>query len=167
MKKHKILIVDDEVNILKSLHRIFKNDYEIFEAGSAEEGLKILKREKVSLVISDQKMSGMNGLEFLEKAVKMYPDIIPIIITGHAQLNDAIRAINCGCVHKFILKPWNVEELKLAVKIALEKYNLIMKNRKLSEQLKKTMKTLSEFEKQYPGIIKRPMDGISEFDQDG
>ena len=162
MKKHPILLVDDEVNVLKSLTRIFQDDYEVFTALNAKEGLKILEEKKISLVISDQKMSGLNGLEFLEIAVKKYPDIIPIILTGHAELNDTIRAINYGCVYKFIIKPWNVSDLKLTVKRALEQYNLILKNRELTTKLKDTVKILSELQQKYPGIIKRPKDGIQD-----
>ncbi|MFC1563171.1 response regulator, partial [candidate division KSB1 bacterium] len=100
-------------------------------------GLKILEREKIDLIISDQKMPWMSGIEFLEETVKNYPDVIRIILTGQAELNDAIRAVNSGCLYKFIQKPWNNEDLKITVRRALEQYCLIIKNRDLTMELKK------------------------------
>lgn len=163
MQKQSILIVDDEVNILKTLRRVLKDDkYVIFTAQSAEEGLKLLEKEKIDLIISDQKMPGMEGLEFLEKTIENYPDIIRIILSGHADVHDAIRAINNGCVYKFIVKPWNNEELKITVKRALEQRELVMRNRFLTMELKVRDKVFEEIEKSYPGIIKKFIDGIYE-----
>ncbi len=163
MKEHSILIVDDEKNILNALRRLLNEEgYQIYTALSGEGGLEILKREKIDLIISDQKMPGMEGLEFLEKTVDNYPDVIRIILTGHAELNDAIRAINEGCVYKFIMKPWNDEELKITIRRALEQYDLIMQNRDLTMELKRRDKLLNELEKKYPGITKRPRDGVFE-----
>jgi len=163
MNGYRILIVDDEINILSALRRLFSSEgYTLFTAQSAEEGLEVLAREKIDLIISDQKMPGMNGLEFLEKTVEPYPDIIRIILTGHAELDDTIRAINTGCIYKFILKPWNNEDLKITVRRAIEQYNLILQNRDLTMELKKRDKVLEELEKQYPGITQRPRNGIFE-----
>ena len=156
-----ILIVDDDKGILNSLRRLFVDEiYVLYTAQSGEEGLEILVREKIDLIISDQKMPGMNGLEFLEKTIEKYPDMIRIILTGHAELNDAIRAVNSGCVYKFIQKPWNNDDLKITVRRALEQYDLIMKNRDLTMELKKMDKILDDLEKKYPGITKRPKNGI-------
>jgi DNA-binding NtrC family response regulator len=156
-----ILIVDDDKCILNSLKRLFVDEkYVLYTAQSGEEGLEILAREKIDLIISDQKMPVMNGLEFLEKTVEKYPDVIRIILTGYAELSDAIRAVNSGCIYKFIQKPWNNDDLKITVRRALEQYDLIMKNRDLTMELKKMDKILDDLEKEYPGITKRPEDGI-------
>ena len=161
MSRFSILIVDDEVNVLRTLKRIFSGEeYEIFTAQSAEEGLKLLENENIDLIISDQKMPGMNGLEFLEKTINTSPDVLRIILTGYAELNDAIRAINKGCIYKFIIKPWNNEELKITVKRALEQRELVIQNRYLIMELKKRDILLNELEKKYPGIVLRPQDGI-------
>jgi len=167
MKNHTILIVDDEKNVLKALKREFDEErYLVYTAQSGEEGLQILKKVKVDLIISDHKMPGMSGLEFLEKTVEHYPDVIRIILTGYAELNDAIRAINSGCIYKFIQKPWNNEDLKITVRRALEQYDLIMKNRDLTMELKKRDNIMEELEKKYPGITKRPKNGIYEIKLD-
>jgi len=163
MKNHSILIVDDEINILNALKRGFDSEeYVIYTAQSGEEGLGILEKENIDLIISDQKMPGMNGIEFLERTVEKYPDVIRIILTGYADLDDAIRAINSGCIYKFIQKPWNNEDLKVTVRRALEQLVLIMENRNLTMGLKKMDKMLGDLEKQYPGITKRPKDGVYE-----
>lgn len=163
MNPHNILLVDDDVNILRALRReLIDEGYVVFTSKSAEDGLTILRNEIVHLIISDQKMPGMTGLEFLESIVKNYPDTIRIILTGHAELTDAIRAVNNGCIYKFILKPWNSEELKITIRRALEQYDLLMKNRDLTMELKKRDRILEELEKQTPGITKRPKDGIYE-----
>ena len=163
MNSYNILIVDDEMSVLNSLKRLFKKErYSIFTSHSGEEGLKILEKENIDLIISDQKMPGMSGIEFLEKTVEPYPDVIRIILTGHAELNDAIRAVNSGCVYKFIQKPWNSEDLQITVRRALEQYDLLMKNRDLTMELKKRDKIFDELEKKYPGITKRPENGIYE-----
>ena len=167
MKDQSILIVDDNKNILNTLKRLFVDEgYSIYTAQSGEEGLKVLESEKIDLIISDQKMPGMNGIEFLERTVENYPDVIPIILTGQAELSDAIRAVNNGCVYKFIQKPWNNEDLKITVRRALEQYDLIMKNRDLTTELKNRVRIMEELERKYPGITKRPKDGIYEIKSD-
>jgi len=159
--KYTILLVDDEVNILRVLQRLFADeDYEILTAQSGEEGLRILEHAAVDLIISDQKMPGMSGLEFLEKTVTPYPDVIRIILTGHADLEMALEAINKGFVYKFILKPWNNYDLKITVRRALEQYNLLKDNRDLTNELRKRDAILQQLEKQYPGITKKPKNGI-------
>ena len=111
-------------------------------------------------------MPGMSGIEFLENTVADYPDVIRIILTGFAELSIALRAVNSGCVYKFIQKPWNKDDLKITVKRALKQYDLIMKYRDLTMELKKRDKMLEELEKKHPGITKRPKDGIYEIKSD-
>ena len=143
MKSYSVLIVDDEINILNSLKRLFiKDGYLMYTAQSGEEGLQILAKERIDLIIADRKMPGMSGIEFLEKTKKNYPDVIRIVITGYAELNDIINAINRGYVYNFILKPWHNEQLKIMVRRALEQYDLIIKNKDLTMKLKKRDKIL-------------------------
>lgn len=163
MTLNKLLLVDDDANILRSLSRVFaEEEYSVFTASDGSEALEVMRRVPIDLIISDQKMPGMSGLEFLEKTMDDYPDVIRIILTGHAELNDAIRAINSGSVYKFILKPWNNDDLKVTVKRALEQRNLILQNRELTSELKKRDRILEELEKEHPGITRRPKGGIYE-----
>ncbi len=129
-----ILFVDDEKNILNSLKRLFfDQEYIILLANSAAEGLDIVRNKNVQLIVSDQRMPGMTGLEFLLKVKDLLPEAVTIILTGYADLDAAIKAINEGGVYRFITKPWNDEELKLLVKHALEFYRLRKENKELME----------------------------------
>jgi len=137
--RHKILAVDDEANILSSLRRLLRREnYELLTASSGEEGLKTLKEEgEIQLIISDQRMPGMQGVEFLKKAMGLYPDTIRIILSGYTDVTAITAAINEGHIYQFILKPWNDEELKSIIKRALEQWELQMENRGLMERIKK------------------------------
>jgi len=133
--KYTILCVDDEQHNLDALHRTLRRDYEILTALSGEEGLKILKTHPVSLIISDQRMPAMTGVEFLEKSIELRPDIIRIILTGFTDVEDLIGAINTGRVYRYITKPWDPTDLKVTVKRALESFELTQENRRLFEDI--------------------------------
>jgi len=153
MNQHTILIVDDEEKIVKSLTRILMDDgYTILGALSGEEGLSKLKNHEVELVISDQKMPGMSGLEFLKKVQLDYPHILTIMLTAHGDLETAMEAINEAGVYKFILKPWNEADLRLTIRRALELREVVMERDSLLDQVKKQDATLRELEKKHPGI---------------
>ncbi len=131
---HTLLLVDDEENILNSLKRILRNDgYRIFTATNAKEGLNILKQEPVSLVISDQRMPNMTGSEFLALARETAPDAVRIMLTGYADINAAMDAINQGSVYRFITKPWDDNDLLVTIRYALMQYELVLENRRLTQ----------------------------------
>lgn len=145
---HTILVVDDEKNIISALKRLLRNEnYSILSAGSGAEGLEILKTGTVNLVISDQRMPGMNGTEFLSRVMHHNPDIIRIILSGYTEIDSITEAINKGHIYKFLLKPWNDSSLVLEIRQALDQYDLIETNKKLHntvmEQNKKLM-TINE-----------------------
>jgi len=153
-RKGSILLVDDEANILGSLRRLLRREnYELLTATSAEEGLKILEQREVNLIISDQRMPGMQGVEFLKKAMELCPDTIRIILSGYTDVDTVTAAINEGRVYQFILKPWNDEELKITIKRALEQYELQMENKKLIED--------EETEREFEDIESRSGEGSS------
>lgn len=133
----RILCVDDEPNVLRSLQRIFLDeDYEILTAASGEEGLEILDREQdIQLVISDYRMPGLNGVDFLRQVCEKCPETLRIVLSGYADTAAVVGAINDGQIYKFIPKPWNDEELKRTIGDALEKYVLRKKNARLMEEL--------------------------------
>ena len=103
----RILFVDDEKNILLSLKRLMLDEnYEVFTAGSGEEGLELLRgTEQVGLIVSDQRMPGLSGVDFLEKARELAPDALRIMLTGYADLNATMDAINKGGAYRYITKP--------------------------------------------------------------
>ena len=106
MSEYTILIVDDNPDVLDVLDLTLSQDYRVFKANSALEGLDILKREEVDLTIADQRMPGMTGVEFLEKTLDNNPNMVKILLTGFAETEDLIKAINQGRVYKYISKPF-------------------------------------------------------------
>ena len=133
----KILCVDDEKNVLRSLQRLFMDeDYQIFTATTGEEGLTILADEPdIQLIISDYRMPGMDGIEFLKLANERRPATIRIVLSGYADTASVVAAINDGQIYKFIPKPWNDEELLLTIQKALEVFFLRKKNEDLATRL--------------------------------
>ena len=135
-KKHTVLCVDDEENILRALKRVLrKEDYNLLTAGSGEEGLKILTENTVQLVLSDQRMPEMNGTDFFAEIKDLYPDTIRIILSGYTEISSITESINKGHIYKFFLKPWNDENLKLEISKALEQYDLIQANKALTQTI--------------------------------
>lgn len=134
----RILCVDDERNVLKALRRLFLDEehYDILTANSGPEGLDLLEEEPdVRLIISDYRMPGMTGVEFLKQVCEKWPNTVRIVLSGYADTAAVVEAINAGQIYKFIPKPWNDEELKGTVANALEHYELRFKNLALSEEL--------------------------------
>ena len=131
-----LLFVDDEPNVLKSLHRIFrKENYEILLAPNAAEALRFFAEgRRIHLVISDHRMPGMTGAELLKHIKEQSPDTIRIMLTGHADVHAVMGAINEGAVYKFITKPWNDDDLRITVGLALDQYDLIQENRTLKRE---------------------------------
>ena len=132
-----ILLVDDEKSILNSLKRLLrKEEYNVITASSGQEGLEILKDNNVQVIISDQRMPGMSGTEFLSEVIKEFPDIIRIILSGYTDVDVVIDTINEGNIYKFFHKPWNDQSLILEIRQAFEHYKLVQDNARLSFQNK-------------------------------
>ncbi len=128
------LFVDDEEGVLNTLERIFLDEnYRILTATSADKALEIMKLEKIHLIISDHRMPRITGAELLRDVKQQWPDTIRIMLTGYADIQSIMGAVNDGAVYKFITKPWNDEDLRLTVSLALQQYVLIEENRKLKE----------------------------------
>jgi two-component system probable response regulator PhcQ len=157
--KDSILIVDDEEKVISSLKRaLMEEPYEVFSAGSGSEGLSFLERRPVKVIISDERMPGMPGAEFLAAVRERMPETVRIMLTGHASLEAAMRAVNSGEIYRFFVKPWNDVELMLAIRSALEKFNLEAENRRLLKIVKRQALDLKLLEKKYPSITKLQKD---------
>ncbi len=135
-RKYDLLLVDDELANLQKLQRTFMDQYNVRLARSGEEALQILHNAPVDAIITDQKMPNMTGIEFLELSQKSFPNIVRIVLTGFADVDDLIAAINTGKVQKYITKPWEPDDLRLAVQDALEKMELVRENDRLATELK-------------------------------
>lgn len=126
----KILFVDDEPNILKSVERLFSSiDREIATVSSGLEAIEYLEKNTVSVLVTDQRMPGMSGLELISYVKKKYPSIVRIILSGYTDLSDLLLAINNGEIFKFLVKPWDDNDLVRSVDLAL------MKSREVSDLL--------------------------------
>jgi len=131
-----VLYVDDELHNLNSFKAGFRRVFNVYTAESAMEGRKILETvEDIHVVITDQRMPVMTGIEFLESIIPDFPDPIRILLTGYADINAVIDAINRGQVYKYIQKPWMDEDLRINIEKAFEIYSLRKENRELTQQL--------------------------------
>jgi len=135
MRNDNILIVDDQVEILNTLKRTFKKDYSVFTASGGEEALKIIAENEIAVILSDQRMPEMDGVVFLKKVMQIQPEAIRILITGYADVEASINAVNEAQIYQYISKPFEPDELKLVVKGAFERYNLTRKNKELQAKL--------------------------------
>jgi len=131
-----VLYVDDEVNNLNSFKAAFRHDFEVYTAISAKEGRKILDTTEIGVIITDHRMPVMTGIEFLESIIQAYPDTIRILLTGFADINAVMDAINRGHVYKYLVKPWQNDELKMYILNAMEIYKLRRENKDLSAKLR-------------------------------
>lgn len=139
MEKHyMILCVDDEESILNSLKRTLRlKEYTILTALSGDEGLEVLKNNKVDLVISDQRMPKMSGFEFLRQVKEKYPNCTRIMLSGYSDFESLIKTINEGEIIHYISKPWDNEELKDIIKRTLEKNQMVHHVGTLLENIRK------------------------------
>jgi len=151
-----ILFVDDEPNILKTLRRLFMDeDYDVQTTGSGQEALDLLEAGlRPTVIVSDQRMPEMGGAEFLAKASQLVPDSMRIVLTGYADINAAIMAINQGGIYRYIMKPWDDEELKRTVAAAINHANLVAENRALSQELAEKNQRLAEINQQLEVMVK-------------
>ncbi|MDA8084590.1 MAG: response regulator [Nitrospiraceae bacterium] len=132
-----ILCVDDEPNVLSALRRLFMDeDYTILTAPSGREGIGILEKEHVQIVISDYRMPGMSGVEFLTEVYRRWPNTVRIVLSGYADTASIVEAINEGHIYKFIPKPWNDAELKVTISNSIERYFLFKRNLELTGELR-------------------------------
>jgi two-component system NtrC family sensor kinase len=138
-EQRRVLFVDDEENVLKSLQRLLLDDeYEVLTAASGEAGLAILRSAvPVQVVVSDYRMPGMNGVEFLREVHAHWPDTVRMVLSGYADTAAIIQAINEGRIYKFISKPWSDEDVKVSLANAFERHSLQQQNIQLAKELER------------------------------
>jgi DNA-binding NtrC family response regulator len=139
---YKIMIVDDEPANLRLLERLFRQDYKVITAESGEEALSLLAHHDAALLITDQRMPNMPGLELLKRTAELRPHMVRMILTGYTDVGTLVEAINSGLVYRYLTKPWSNEDLRLTVARALEHYEAVkarheleMKNNRLLARL--------------------------------
>lgn len=142
--KHCLLIVDDEPNVCDSVHDLLRREFRVLKAHSAEEGFRLMQEEEVHIVMSDQRMPQISGVELLTSVKARYPQAIRMLFTGFAELESVIAAINQGHVFQFVRKPWQPEELLLAVRQAAAEYDRLERTAREREHLLEEIKELRD-----------------------
>ncbi len=133
----RILVVDDEEAILETMTFSFENDYEVYTSSDARRALEVLdEKAPIAVVLTDQRMPNMSGVEFLSEVCKRHPSTVRMILTGFADMDAIIQAINDGHVYAYITKPWEPDQLKQVMKQAVERYELSVENERLLADLK-------------------------------
>jgi DNA-binding NtrC family response regulator len=130
-----ILYIDDEENNLIAFKANFRRYYNVFIAGSAIEGKEMLLKNKIKVIVSDQRMPEMTGVEFFESILQDFPDPIRILLTGYSDMDTVVDAINKGQVYKYFMKPFDSYAMKVTIDNAIEVYNLREENKELMRKL--------------------------------
>lgn len=171
MSKQTLLVVDDEADNLDALERIFRKRYHFLRANSAAEALEILKSNtEIDVIITDQRMPNMTGVEFLENTLTTHPKTVRILLTGYTEIESIIAAVNQGHIFRYITKPWDTTDLMNSVEQAMEHYSrgqlLEIKNRELEQALNE-LKLLDQAKNKFMILInhelKTPLTVINSF----
>lgn len=167
-----LLIVDDEVNILNLLSNILRNDFQIYTAQNGKQALAILKKHRVEVILTDQRMPSMTGLQFLAQAHLIQPNTVNVLLTAFDDINAAIDAINGGLVWRYMRKPFDSKELMIVMRQAAERYQLLEENLRLTKELVKAndelekkvelrTRDLKQSREQYRTLVESALTGIA------
>ncbi|MDO8998576.1 MAG: hybrid sensor histidine kinase/response regulator [Bacteroidota bacterium] len=159
-EKIKILYVDDEENNLVAFRSHFRKDYEVHTAISAEVAFSILEIFPIFIIISDERMPDISGVEFLEKVKDLYPDSVRLLITGYSDINVVIDAINRGQISKFIQKPWDWDKLSIAIDHCVTIYNSRLEIKLKNGELTKANEELNKFVYSVSHDLRSPLTSI-------
>lgn len=175
--KGDLLIIDDEIEVLNTLKRVFEKDYELHITQTPKEAFEIMGKFDIGVVLCDFRMPEMNGTDFFIKIRRMYPNAIRILITGYSEINDLIISVNKGRIFSYVTKPWNLGDLKNTIKEAFDENALILENTSLLEALKKSnqhlkleieeRKQIEEKALRLASIVESTEDGIMGLNHDG
>ena len=151
-----LLLVDDEAFILTALKRLLRRDgYRILTACGGQEGLQVLAETPVDVIVSDQRMPGMTGVDFLRQARTLYPKTIRMVLSGYTELQSVTDAINEGAVYKFMTKPWDDEHLRANIVEAFRQKSLEDENQRLHDELEKTHASLVQAHAQLADLVRQ------------
>ncbi|ROR32716.1 response regulator [Inmirania thermothiophila] len=151
-----LLLVDDEENILRALRRVFRRDgYRILATTSPREALGWLEREPVGVIVSDQRMPEMSGVQFLSEVRERHPDTVRIVLSGYTELEAVTEAINRGAVYKFLTKPWDDELLRRNIAEAFRQYEMAAENARLARELRAANEELRRINEELEERVER------------
>src|SRR6187551_1119220 len=143
LAKHPVLVVDDESDNLDAFRFNFGRSFKLLLASSGEEALALARAEDVAVIVTDQRMPKMTGLDLLKAAREVRPDAVGIIVTAFTDVEVLIEAVNLGRIYRYVTKPWDSKELKGVMVQAIERVHLVRENRRLQEQLEQYARVLS------------------------
>ncbi len=158
--KNPILYIDDERENLETFSLVFLGHYEVFTAQTIKEAENVLKTNPIKVIVADQRMGEESGTDFIRRIKPRYPDIIYTILTGYADMDTVIEAINYGNIYRFLTKPMDKEEMGLALKNAVERYDLQQKNKQLLSNLQHTNIELKKSEEKFKQLANLTFEGI-------
>ena len=158
MEKETILVVDDQTELLHTLQRLFRRDFEVLTAESGPQALKLVQKQPLAVIISDQRMPEMDGVTFLSEARKLQPDAVRILITGYADIEATIEAVNRAGIFQYISKPFEPDDLKQIVKNAAERYQLEMRNKQLQAELLEANRKLASEKEELQKQVEKQLD---------
>lgn len=155
MHEHTVLFVDDEVNILKAIQRLLRNEQmEVLTASRPQEALELLDRADAQLVVSDQRMPEMSGVDLLSSVRERHPDMVRMMLTGYTEMNIAVEAINKGEIYRLITKPWNDDELKATLRQAFDHFDLKREIKRLNQVTREQNFKLQDMNKNLEGKVR-------------
>jgi DNA-binding NtrC family response regulator len=163
--KHCLLVVDDEPSVCDSVHDLLRREFRVLKATSAEEGFRIMQQEQVHIVMTDQRMPRITGVELLSKVTARHPHAIRMLFTGFADLQSIVAAINQGHIFQFLKKPWEPEELIVAVRQAAAEYDRLetvaIEREQLQEQVFELVRRVSALEAEVQRLLTLPLGQIA------
>jgi response regulator RpfG family c-di-GMP phosphodiesterase len=153
--KHCLLVVDDEADVGDSVHDLLRREFRVLRATSAQDGLRLMQEEEVHIIMTDQRMPRITGVELLAKVKARNPHAVRLLFTGYADLESIIAAINQGHIYHFLKKPWQPEELLAAVRTAATEYDRIIAAAEEGERLRAELFGLLSRVEKLEGEVRR------------
>jgi response regulator RpfG family c-di-GMP phosphodiesterase len=142
--KHCLLVVDDEPDVCDSVHDLLRREFRVLKAASAQEGYRLMQEEEVHIIMTDQRMPKITGVELLARVKSRYPHAVRMLFTGYADVESIVAAINEGHIYQFLKKPWNPDELANAVRQAAAEYDRLFALAEESDHLRDELADLRE-----------------------
>ncbi|TMA69688.1 MAG: response regulator [Deltaproteobacteria bacterium] len=136
LPRHCLLVVDDEPDVCDSVHDLLRLEFEVLKARSADEGYRLMQENEVHIIMTDQRMPKVSGVELLTNVRARYPHAVRILFTGYADVEAVIAAINQGRIFRFLSKPWQPEEIEGAVREAAAEYDRLVQQAEEGERLR-------------------------------
>src|SRR5947209_10046744 len=143
-KKQTLLVVDDEPDVCDSVHDLLRREFRVLRARNADEGFKLMRENEVHIIMTDQRMPKVTGVELLSQVRQGHPHAVRMLFTGYADLDSIIAAINQGHIFKFLKKPWQPEDLEQAVREAAAEYDRLVAQAELMDQLQSQLHQLRD-----------------------